>query len=133
MTSLLWRGVIVWFGILLIAIANGALREAVLIPRIGGGAGHVVSTLLLAAATFVMTAATIGWIAPATRQQAWVIGVFWLGLTLAFEFLAGHVLFGRPWTVLVADYRLDQGRIWPLVLVATLVAPPLAARLRGLL
>jgi len=56
----------------------------------------------------------------------------WLLLTLAFEFGFGHYVFGKPWSVLLADYRLDQGRIWTLVPVITLLAPWLAGRWKGL-
>jgi hypothetical protein len=53
-------------------------------------------------------------------------------LVLAFEFLAGHYLFGTPWSELLADYNVMRGRIWPLVLVTTFVAPYLAGRMRGM-
>jgi len=61
-----------------------------------------------------------------------MIGVLWLVLTLAFEFLAGHYVFGNPWSRLWTDYDVLRGRIWILVLVTTLVAPVIAARIRGL-
>lgn len=63
---------------------------------------------------------------------AWAVGAGWVLLTVAFEFLAGHYLFGRPWAQLTADYDVLSGRIWPLVLVATLVAPRFVAGQRGL-
>jgi hypothetical protein len=49
--------------------------------------------------------------------------MIWLLLTLAFEFLAGHSLFGKPWDMLLADYDVVRGRIWVLVLMSTLLAP----------
>ena len=49
----------------------------------------------------------------------------------AFEFLAGHFLFGNPWSMRVADYNLAAGRVWVLVLLATLVAPSWAWRRRS--
>jgi hypothetical protein len=52
-----------------------------------------------------------------------LIGAVWLALTLAFEFLAGHYLFGSSWERLLADYDLLRGRVWILVLLATLFAP----------
>ena len=52
---------------------------------------------------------------------------------LAFEFLAGHYVFGTPWSELLADYNVFRGRIWVLVLITTATAPWLAAQGRGLL
>jgi hypothetical protein len=57
----------------------------------------------------------------------------WVALTLAFEFLAGHYLFGTPWNQLLADYNVLGGRIWALALVTTAIAPWLTAHGRGLL
>lgn len=44
-------------------------------------------------------------------------------MTIAFEFLAGHYVFGHPRQTLIADYDVFQGRIWILVLLANLLAP----------
>jgi hypothetical protein len=130
MLSLLFRSVVIWLAILATAIANGAFREGVLIPRMGETMGRAASTLLLSLAVIVVTWLTIGWIRPATSRDTWMIGGFWLALTLAFEFLGGHYLFGTPWRILLADYNVFNGRIWPLVLVTTFFAPALVARLK---
>jgi len=114
-----------WLAILLLAIVNGALRQAVLIPRIGERAGHVVSTLLLCAIILGATWPLLSWIRPAAARDAWGIGALWLGLTVAFEFVAGHYAFGNSWETLLADYDVAQGRIWILVLVTTVLAPVL--------
>ena len=54
----------------------------------------------------------------------------WLGLTVAFEFLGGHYLFGDSWERLLAAYNVAQGQVWVLVLIATLLAPVLAYGMR---
>jgi hypothetical protein len=131
---LMTRATVVWFAILILAIVNGAFRQAVLVPQMGAVVGHVLSTLLLSSAVVLMTWLLLGWIRPESSRNAWLIGVYWLAATVAFEFLAGHYLFAVPWETLVADYRIDQGRIWPLVLLLTLVAPaivPARQRSRG--
>jgi hypothetical protein len=128
---MLLRASVVWLGILVLAIGNGALRESIISPRTGPQIGHVLSTVLLcllivAAAWFAMP-----WIAPGTRSQALAIGGWWLLLTLSFEFLAGHYLFGDPWKKLFADYNIARGRIWLLVPMVTLLAPVLVQSLRA--
>jgi hypothetical protein len=126
---MLGRATLVWLTILIVAVANGALREGLLKPRLGEPSAHVLSTLLLSVAVFVVTRMTIGWIRPSGSRDGWVIGVYWVALTVAFEFLAGHYLFGTPWPVLLADYRLSEGRIWILVLASTLTAPVMSQSL----
>lgn len=65
-----------------------------------------------------------------TPGDAWVIGLLWLSMTVAFEFGAGHYLFRAPWQRLVADYRFWEGRLWTFVLLAELAGPALMAALR---
>jgi hypothetical protein len=59
------------------------------------------------------------------------VGIAWLLLTVAFEFLAGHYLFHNPWARLLEDYNVFRGRIWVLVLLTTLVALRICADLRN--
>lgn len=127
------RAVAVWVGILVFASLNGAVRDLILGPRLGDPVARAISTVVLCVLIGVVTWFTIGWIAPRTARQALSVGVAWLALTLAFEFLAGRYLFHKPWTTLLADYDLLRGRIWILVLVTTLFAPLAVARNRGLL
>jgi hypothetical protein len=126
------RALLVWLGLLLLAIANGTFRVAFLTPRLGEAAGHVASTLLLSALILGAVWLSIPWIRPETPRAAWAVGSGWLALTVAFEFGAGHYLFGKPWGVLLNDYDLARGRIWLLVLVVTLVSAPLAGTMRHL-
>jgi len=117
------RALLAWLLILVLAILNGAFRQGLLIPRLGERAGHIISTLLLSLLVLVASWFLIPWVRPASTRDAWFIGVFWVGLTLGFEFLAGHYLFGNAWEKLFADYNLAAGRIWVLVLITTFIAP----------
>jgi hypothetical protein len=108
---------------MLLAIGNGGVREAVLVPHLGSSAAHVASTLLLSALILAMAWFTIRWIGPRFIRDTLVIGALWMALTFAFEFLAGHYLFGVPWRTIIADYDIVSGRIWPLVPLTTLIAP----------
>src|SRR5689334_20700210 len=80
---MLGRALVVWCGLLVTAIANGAFREVVLIPRIGSQVGHIVSTLMLSIAIVVVAYIAIPWLQPSGSLQAIGIGVGWLALTLA--------------------------------------------------
>jgi hypothetical protein len=119
------RAALAWLVFVVLAMLNGGLRQTLLVPRIGERAGHVVSTLLLSALVLAAAWPLLRWIRPATVRDAWLIGALWLLLTVAFEFLAGHYLFGSPWGELAAAYDIWDGQIWILVLVTTLIAPVL--------
>jgi len=128
--SVISRTIVVWVLLAVIGVSNGILRGAVLVPRLGDQRAHVVSTLVLCALIIVVALFLIEWIGPRTVLEASIVGLMWAVLTVAFEFSAGHFVFGNSWEKLLADYSLWHGRIWVLVPIALYLAPRLAFRLR---
>jgi hypothetical protein len=125
---MLLRAIAVWLLLMVMAVANGVIREAFITPLFDAPTGHILSTAILCVAIFVVAWFSISWIGPNTGREALSIGIQWVGLTIAFEFLAGHYVFGNTWESLLADYNLFHGRIWVLVLLAELFAPLWAFR-----
>jgi len=124
----LGRAAVIWMGIVPVAIVNGMLRDVVLAPYLGDPTARAISCVTLAAAILVVARMSIAWIGPPTAGAAWMVGIVWLSLTLAFEFLVGHYVFGTPWAALRADYNIFAGRLWVLVLAATLTGPRIMFR-----
>ena len=117
------RAALTWLILLAGAIVNGALRQGVYAASMSELAAHQIScftgTTLFA---ILIWAVTRHW--PfRSRQQALRIGVLWLVMTVAWELLFGHYLFGWPWQRLFHDYEFWTGRLWIFVL-ASLVALP---------
>ena len=125
------RAMVVWCGLLILAVLNGAVRVGWLIPRVGEHVGHLLSTISLSGLILLTTWATADWLGLTTVRRALATGLLWVALTIGFEFLAGHYVFGAPWPQLTADYDLTAGRIWVLVLITTTMAPLFALRVRG--
>lgn len=50
------------------------------------------------------------------------VGVFWLVLTLVFEW-GGSLLIRRPVNEILVGWHVEQGYMWPYVLAAYLLAP----------
>jgi hypothetical protein len=117
------RAISIWLALLAVAIVNGAFREGVLVSWLGRGLAQAVSTVVLSGFIFAIGWFATPWIAPRSVEEAWAIGLGWVTLTLAFEFVGGRFLFGKSWTELLADYNLLAGRIWVMVLVVTLLTP----------
>ncbi len=119
-----------WLGLVILAILNGSVRQLGYGPRLGELRAHQLSTLI-GLLVFTGYLALLSRVRPIrTAGQAITIGALWLGLTVLFEFGFGHYVAGHPWTRLLADYNLFEGRVWVLVLVWCAVAPWLAYRLR---
>lgn len=111
-----------WLVQLACAVALGATRQLVLAPILGDMAARAVGTFALCLAIAVLARRFTRRHRPSPAARLGV-GILWCALTLAFEFLAGHYLFGASWEVLWADWNMAQGHLWPLVPAATLLAP----------
>ena len=126
------KALAVWFLLLLLAILNGGLRESLLLPTLGVTVALPVSGLLLSAVIFLVAWFAIPRLGCRRASQYWSIGVFWLALTLLFEFGFGRFVQHRDWLELLGPYSFRDWNLWPVVLVVTVVSPRLVARLRGL-
>lgn len=124
------KALTVWFGIVVLAIANGAFREAVLIPFTGAPGGLMLSGVLLSSLILGITYFSLPWFGRLPVSGYLAIGVGWLCLTLAFEFGFGRFVLGKPWPELFEAYRFTGGNIWPIVLLVTALSPYIAARFR---
>jgi hypothetical protein len=120
------KAFVIWSMILLLAILNGGLRTILIVPKIGEPAGHVVSTIILCGLILLVSRISMSWVGPKSKRENLLIGLFWVLLTVGFEFLAGHYAFKKSWENLLADYKLAQGRVWVLVLITNLLAPTIA-------
>lgn len=125
------RYLLAWFVLLAVAVINGGLRDLTY--------GQHVSELLanqLSCVTGILLFAVVihqyvrRW-PPVSVRQALSLGLFWTLLTVAFEFLFFHYVGGHPWPVLLANYDIAGGRLWPLILLWVLVAPYFFYRLSG--
>ncbi|WP_111643424.1 hypothetical protein [Marinimicrobium alkaliphilum] len=130
LTVVALKALVIWGSILVLAVANGALRESVLIPGVGTPAAFVLSGLLLSILIIGVAYLSLPWLQISRPVQLWAVGLGWLALTLVFEFSFG-LWQGKSWPELFEAYTFKDGNIWPIVLAATALAPYIAAQLRG--
>ena len=126
----MWKYVLAWFPMVAIAIANGVVREAWYGKYLSELAAHQISTLIAVILFGVYIWFIVRFWRPASAEAAIGIGLLWLAMTIAFEFVFGHYVAGHSWERLLHDYNLLAGRVWLLVLVWVAVAPYLFFRVR---
>ena len=119
-----------WLGMVIIAVANGIVREKLYGQSMSELAAHQLSTLiaiiLLGIYIFVLTL-----VFPIqSARQAFTISGIWITMTVIFEFVFGHFVAGHSWTTLFTDYNIFKRRVWVLVLIWTFIAPYVFYRLR---
>ena len=128
--SVILKAMAVWYCILVLAVANGGFREAILLPWLGSPAALIVSGLLLSLLIVGVAYITLSWLGLRRPLHLLAIGLLWLILTLIFEFSFG-LLQGKSWETLREAYTFQNGNMWSLVLAVVAFAPLIAAKLRG--
>ncbi len=127
----LLRYVIAWVPMLLIAIANGALRQLTfgrVMPELHA---HQLSTAIGSVLIGLFIWAVVHLWPPASAWQAVSIGLVWLFFTVAFEFVFGRFVMHHPWSRLFNDYNLIEGRVWVVFLLWLTLAPYIFFRFSG--
>jgi len=122
-TSFTWKHLGMWMAMLVLSVANGALRDLVYTPWMSELAAHQLSTVIAMAVLGAMIRAFMRRVPARSRVDALGIGLAWVALTVAFECLFFHYGLGHPWSALLANYDLAAGRVWVLELVWIALAP----------
>lgn len=113
-----------------LAIANGLLREKYFVNRLKELQAHQASTVTLIILFGIYMWIILGIWRPESVQHAISIGLIWLVLTVAFEFLFGHFVARHSWSRLFKDYNIFAGRVWILILIWVTIAPSIFYQLQ---
>ena len=111
-----------WLPMIILAFANATLRELVFIKHFSESAAHQLSTLSLIIFCAIYTWFILPSLNIQNTVQAFLAGLIWVILTIAFEFALGR-LTNKSWEFLLADYNLLAGRIWPIFLLVLFFLP----------
>ena len=126
----LLKAVVVWIAILLVASANGVLRDTVLVNVLGPTPARFLSGIILCALILGAAVLSAPWFGALSLRARWCIGGMWLVLTLGFELSVGYAQH-QSWQRILDAYTFQGGNLSPLVLVTTFIAPWTGARIRG--
>ena len=103
------KSLVVWLILIAAEILHGIARGIFLVPHVGqfrsNQIGVFTGSLIILAVALVF----VRWIGATRSSQLLGIGVLWLVLTLAFEFLFGHFVAGASWERLASDYNVPEG------------------------
>jgi hypothetical protein len=113
----------IWVMLAISAIVVATFRNAVLLPTFEEQTAHQLGTVLYLIVQFSIIFFFIKKIKTKEAKTLLGIGIFWVVITVIFEFLFGHFVMSYPWKKLLADYNLFNGRLWVLVLINNMAAP----------
>jgi len=119
----------IWLILAVSAIVVATFRVGVLLPQFGEQTAHQLGTILYLIVQFIIIYLFIRKIRIKDVKTLLGIGIFWVVITIIFEFVFGHYVMGHPWQKLFADYNLFNGRLWVLVLINNIVAPLISGKI----
>lgn len=125
----MFRYVLAWIPMLVIAVANGAFRQLTFAKVMSEPHAHQLSTLIGSVCIGAFIWFVVRKWPPSSSRQALLIGLVWVLLTVTFETFMGWVLQHRPMLDVLYEYNLFAGRVWLLFLVWLGVAPLIFFRL----
>ena len=122
--------IIAWVPMVFIAIANGVFRELTFAQAMPELYAHQLSTVLISVFIGLYIWAVVRFRPPFSSRHALLIGITWLILTVAFEFIFGRLVMKHSWSHLLNDYNVFRGRLWVFFLIWLTLAPYIFLRIR---
>jgi hypothetical protein len=119
----------IWFILAISAIVVATFRVKVLLPPFGEQTAHQLGTVLYLIVQFIIIYIFIKRMRTKETKTLLAIGIFWVVVTIIFEFVFGHYVMGHPWHKLFADYNISNGRLWVLVLINNVTAPLISGKI----
>ena len=119
----------IWFILAISAIVVATFRVGILLPPFGEQTAHKIGTILYLTVQFIIIYLFVKKIKIKETKILLSIGIFWVVITVIFEFVFGHYVMGHPWQKLFADYNLFNGRLWVLVLLNNIFAPIISGKI----
>ena len=119
----------IWVILAVSAIVVATFRIGVLLPPFGEQTAHQLGTVMFLVVQFIIIFFFIKKLKIKDIKTLLRIGLFWIVLTILFEFYFGHYVIGHPWEKLFADYNLFNGRLWVIVLINNIAAPIISGKI----
>ncbi|MCC5828760.1 MAG: hypothetical protein JJU36_04875 [Phycisphaeraceae bacterium] len=125
-TRYIVRGLVTWLVLLILMVLLAGIRQGLIEPALTELKAHQVGTVLAMLLAMIVVIAMSHWMGRAPWLLRWRMGLIWVVMTVIFEIIMVRILMGRPWSVVMDQYRIDQGRLWLLLLATLLIAPVVA-------
>ncbi|GAA2006752.1 hypothetical protein [Catenulispora subtropica] len=110
------------------AINYFVLMRRVYAPRVGELRSHQIGMSTRIVYIFVAAGFLVSLEHHYSTADLVSVGLFWLGLTLVFEW-GGSILTRRPVREILVGWHVERGYMWPYVLAAYLLSPLIVGEL----
>jgi hypothetical protein len=124
------RSLAIWLLMMAAEALHGIARAIFLVPHVGQFHSNQIGVFTGSLIILVIALVFVRWLGTTRSSQLLGIGILWLVLTLAFEFLFGHFVVGASWQRLAADYNVLEGGLLPLGMLVLTLSPWIGAKVR---
>lgn len=124
------RALAAWFVLIAVETANGVFRKLVLEPLVGDLTARQISVFTGSVLILIATFLFIDRIRAKTTRQLALVGIIWVGLTVAFEAGMGRFILDYSWERILSDFDLAEGGLLGIGLLLMGLAPAVAVSLR---
>ncbi len=129
----LLRALLVWLLIVFAEIVHGIVRGVFLVPHVGQFRAGQIGVFTGSAIILIIAIVFARWIRGRSIPQLLGVGFVWLVLMIGFEIAFGRFVVGASWERIGSDYNILKGGLMPIGMIILMVAPVVAARVRGLI
>ncbi len=119
-----------WLMIVVAESIHGTVRQLFIAPAIGDLPARQIRVLTGSAIIFAIAWTCIRWVGARSFGEQFKVGLVWVVLIVIFEFSLGTSL-GYTQERMLSDYNLAEGGFMGFGLLFVLLAPALAAGVRG--
>ena len=123
------KSMLIWLSIIPLAIANGALREGLLVSLIGDKFANPISGIILCILIYTVSFIFIPKLGKGTKKTYLAIGLLWFFSTVIFETGLG-LFMGIAFIEIINAYNITTGNIWLIVVIFTGFVPYLVAKIK---
>jgi hypothetical protein len=104
--------------IMLVETVHAIVREVMLAPAIGDLRARQWGVLVGSILVLTIVCALSGWLRATTRRVRWMLGGYWVALTVVFEVLVGRVT-NQTWSRVLANYNPAEGGCAPRICISS--------------
>lgn len=131
-SNIIKKSLVIWLLVIPCAILNGGFRDLILTPILGEYALPA-SGIMLSIIIFILCLIGIPRMERGNSSTYKIMGIVWIILTIAFEFIFGNLIMNKSIPELIKAYDITTGNLWLIVVILTGVYPFIIAKIKKII
>jgi len=130
--KILFKSLLIWFSLLILAILNGGIRNIVITPLIGENISKPLSGFTLCCLIFIVSLLFIPKLGKGLKKTYIQMGILWVLLTIIFETIIS-LIEKIPLNKIINAYNITTGDLWLIVVIFIGFIPIIIAKIKRII